>query len=209
VRNDAPATSNGTAAPGQQDAADAELNLSLHAYQEGKYQEAILAAQAALKARPDFALAYNNLAVSYLQLHSYDQALQNAQKALQLQPDLELAKNNLVWIQQEKAKAAGAPLPAPPATGSADYYVNLSLQRYQAGQFQQSIDAARQALKIDPSLATAYNNIAAGYASMKMWDQAIENAQKALQLKPDMQLARNNLAWALNAKATDAAAKKK
>ena len=59
--NDAPAAS-ASSASGPEDAADAEINLSLHAYQEGKFQEAITAAQAALKLRPDFALAYNNLA---------------------------------------------------------------------------------------------------------------------------------------------------
>jgi tetratricopeptide (TPR) repeat protein len=88
-------------------AGDAQLNRSLQAYQAGKYQEAILEAQAALKEKPNFAAAYNNLAVSYLQLKMYDDAIKNAQEAIRVQPDFQLAKNNLAWIQQEKAKASG------------------------------------------------------------------------------------------------------
>src|SRR5580658_5464330 len=143
--------------------ADQQLNRSLQAYQAGKYQEAILDAQAALKARPNFALAYNNLAVSYLQLKMYPEAIQNAEQAIRLQPNLQLAKNNLAWIEREVAKSA-APLSALPHPATADEYLDQSLQHYQAGRFQQSIDAARQALKLDPQMAEAYNNIAASYA---------------------------------------------
>jgi tetratricopeptide (TPR) repeat protein len=181
-------------------AANELLNRSLQAYQAGKYQDAILDAQSALKARPNFALAYNNLAVSYLQLKQYGDAVRSAEEAIRLQPDLQLAKNNLAWIRQEIAKT-NAPAPAPPRAGTADYYLDQSLREYQAGRFEQSVGTAREALKVDPAMAAAYNNIAASYASMKMWDPAIQNAEQALRLKPDLQLARNNLVWALNGKA--------
>ena len=55
---------------------------------------------------------------------------------------------------------------------------------------------AREALKLRPDYAEAYNNIAAGYEGLHDWDRAIEAAQKAVSLKPDFQLAKNNLAWA-------------
>jgi tetratricopeptide (TPR) repeat protein len=185
-------------------AADEQLNRSLQAYQAGKYREAVLDARAALQARPNFAAAYNNLAVSYLQLKMYDDAISSARAAIRLQPDFELAKNNLAWIQQEIAKAKGTP-PVPPASSgpeTADSYLNLSLQEYQAGRYQESIDAARRALRLDPAMAAAYNNIAASYSSMRMWDPAVENAETAIRLQPDFQLARNNLAWALKGKAS-------
>lgn len=79
---------------------------------------------------------------------------------------------------------------------TAEQYLNLSLTYYQAGRFQDSIDAAKSALIKKPDYAEAYNNIAAGYAAMKMWDPAIESANKALKLRPDFTLARNNLRWA-------------
>jgi tetratricopeptide (TPR) repeat protein len=79
---------------------------------------------------------------------------------------------------------------------TADDLMNLSLARYQARDFQGSIDAARKALAQRPEYAEAHNNIAASFASLGKWDEAIEAAREALRLKPDFPLARNNLAWA-------------
>jgi tetratricopeptide (TPR) repeat protein len=78
---------------------------------------------------------------------------------------------------------------------SPESYLTLSLLYHQAGRFQQSIDAARQALRLKPDYAEAYNNIAAAYEGMEMWDEAIAAAREALRLRPDFTLARNNLAW--------------
>lgn len=85
---------------------------------------------------------------------------------------------------------------APAAPETAADLLNNSLHRYQAGDFQGSIDAARKALALDPDLAEAHNNLAAAFASLRQWDEAIKAAREALRLKPDFPLARNNLAWA-------------
>jgi len=74
-------------------------------------------------------------------------------------------------------------------------YLNLSLLYHRAGRYQDSIAAAKNALRLKPDYAEAYNNIAAAYEGMQQWDQAIAAAQQALRLKPDFQLARNNLAY--------------
>jgi tetratricopeptide (TPR) repeat protein len=94
-----------------------------------------------------------------------------------------------------RGEADPARIAAAQAATAADL-INVSLHRYQAGDFQGSIDAARQALRLQPSYAEAHNNIAAGYAAMRQWDQAIDAAREALRLKPDFPLARNNLRWA-------------
>jgi hypothetical protein len=78
-----------------------------------------------------------------------------------------------------------------------EYYLNRSLQYYQAGEFNECIAAANEALKLKPDMAEAFNNIAACYASVRMWNEAIGAAAEAVRLKPDFQLARNNLAWAV------------
>jgi len=61
--------------------------------------------------------------------------------------------------------------------------------------------AARQALRLDPKSAVAWNNIAAADEGLKRWDDAIDAAKHALALQPDFQLARNNLAWSQQQKA--------
>jgi protein O-mannosyl-transferase len=74
-------------------------------------------------------------------------------------------------------------------------YLGLSLASYQAGRYHDCIEAARQALRLRPNYAEAYNNIAAAHQALGEWDDAIDAAQAALRLRPDLQIARNNLAW--------------
>jgi tetratricopeptide (TPR) repeat protein len=83
---------------------------------------------------------------------------------------------------------------------TAENYVALSLAWFQAGRFMECISAARQALKIRPDYAEAWNNIGASYNAMAQWDQGIAALKEALRLKPDFQLAKNNLAFAENEK---------
>jgi len=80
-------------------------------------------------------------------------------------------------------------------------YLNLSLRYYEARQFEKSIEASQEALKLKSDFAPAYNNICAAYNEQKMWDKGIEACQQALKIDPGFQLAKNNLNWALSAKA--------
>jgi tetratricopeptide (TPR) repeat protein len=82
--------------------------------------------------------------------------------------------------------------PAP----TADSYVIQSLAWFRAGKYTECITAAREALRIQPDSAEAWNNIGAAYNAMSQWDEGIAAAQQAIRLKPDFQLAKNNLAWA-------------
>lgn len=75
-------------------------------------------------------------------------------------------------------------------------YLNLSLRYYQLHQYEKSIEAAQESLKLQPDYAPAYNNICAAYNDLKQWDKAIEAGEKAVSLDPNYQLAKNNLAWA-------------
>ena len=90
--------------------------------------------------------------------------------------------------------------PAASAAPTPESLLNLSLVEYRAGRFKESIEASRAALAVRPAWAEAHNNMAAAYASLRMWDEAIQESGEAVRLKPDFQLARNNLAWALEQK---------
>ena len=184
----------GTGAPPAAGASQTSLQLSFEHYQAGRYEEAIAAAQAALKEDPDSADAYNNLAVSYMGLKRTDEAIQAAENAIRLRPDFQLARNNLAWFQGEKAKAG---LPTVPK-GQADQAVvllNQSLEHAQARRFRECTETARQATVLDPGLARAFNNAGFCAANLQRWDEAIRYTQEAIRLDPGLQLARNNLAW--------------
>ena len=173
--------------------ADDWINASLYQYRKGDYAGCIASAKQALKLKPDSALAYNNIGAAYAGLREWDLAIANERESLRIDPGFAVASNNLASYTNEKAgKSSNSTAPM-----TADDWLNASLRDNQAGQYEKSIDDARQALRLRPDYAQAYNNIAAAYNSMHNWDEAITAAEAAVRLKPDFQLARNNLAWAL------------
>jgi tetratricopeptide (TPR) repeat protein len=80
-----------------------------------------------------------------------------------------------------------------PSLSSADTLLQLSVEHYQAGRYQEALDAAKAALADNPRLAAAYNNMAVSYLRLRMYDEGIEAAQEALRLQPSSELAANNL----------------
>ncbi len=100
----------------------------------------------------------------------------------------------LIYVSIHRWQAA----PLPP--GTPEDYLNESLKDFQGGQYAQSIAAARQALRVRPEYAQAWNNIAVSDVALGRFDEAIDAAQHALRINPDFQLAKNNLAWAISEK---------
>ncbi len=82
-----------------------------------------------------------------------------------------------------------------PANNPAAPFINASLAAYQAGRYEQSIDAAKQALAVDANSAEAWNNLGAGYGALGQWDRGIAAEQQALLRNPKLQIAGNNLRW--------------
>jgi tetratricopeptide (TPR) repeat protein len=169
------------------------INASLYQYQSGNYALALAYAGNALALDPNSAIAHNNRGAAYAGLQQWSLAVAEERRALQIDPGFRLASNNLALYENRSSEAASGKM-------TAEEWINLSLEDNQAGQYEKSIQDARAALQLRPGYAEAYNNIAAGYASLKKWDEAIAAAEAALRYKPDYPLARNNLTWALEQK---------
>jgi len=92
-------------------------------------------------------------------------------------------------------RSAGVGGSADPPLSTADSLLQLSVEHYQAGRYQEALNTARSALAANPKLAAAYNNMAVSYLQLGKYDDGIAAAQKALQLQPSFEMARNNLAW--------------
>jgi tetratricopeptide (TPR) repeat protein len=73
---------------------------------------------------------------------------------------------------------------------------NLSFQRYRARDFYGCIQAAEDALRLQPDYALAYNNICAAWNELGEWDKAVAAGERAVALEPDSILAQNNLTLA-------------
>jgi tetratricopeptide (TPR) repeat protein len=79
---------------------------------------------------------------------------------------------------------------------TAEQYLALSLQRYDEGHYDESIAAARDALKLNPDYAEAWNNLCAANNKLGRYGEAATACERALRIKPDFDLARNNLQYA-------------
>ncbi|WP_435354171.1 tetratricopeptide repeat protein [Emticicia sp. SJ17W-69] len=81
-----------------------------------------------------------------------------------------------------------------------EYYIDLSLQYYNAGDFQKCIAAAYEALKLKPNYDLAYNNICAAYNQLGAYEKAITIGEKGMKINPKNQLLKGNLAEAYQKK---------
>ena len=63
---------------------------------------------------------------------------------------------------------------------------------YDNGKYQNAIDSATQAIKLDNTLAVAYNIRGNAYYSLGQYERAIEDCNKALELNPKNDMAYNN-----------------
>lgn len=81
-------------------------------------------------------------------------------------------------------------------TKTPEQYLALSLQKYNEGEFEESIADAQRALTLKPDYAEAFNNICAANNKLGRFEEAAKACEQALQIKPDFDLARNNLQYA-------------
>lgn len=117
-----------------------------------------------------------------------------ADETLEHFPDDAKVMDYLARLKESQGEVSAAEARAR-QTPTPENYLQLSLLYHQAGRFADSIRAAREAIRLRPDYAEAYNNIAAGHEALGQWDEAIAAATQALRLKPDFALARNNLLY--------------
>jgi len=79
------------------------------------------------------------------------------------------------------------------APNDAGAFNNLSIVYASEGLYDQAIEYAQRALKLNPDYAEAHNSLGVAYGSKEMYDQALEQFSLALKLKPDYFEAQNNL----------------
>ena len=154
---------------------------------KGRSLEAVQRLNVAVSNNPSYLDAQYLLMQIYAELHDPADLRKTAMNTLAISPSDQTAQS---WL----ARAGNLP---PAAPRSPEDWVTASLALYQQGKYEESIKAAREALKLRPAYAIPWNNIAAGYNQMGKWDEAIHAAQEAIRLDPNFQLAKNNLAWSL------------
>ena len=81
-----------------------------------------------------------------------------AQRAVDLSPADQGARDVLNTIQEHQRRALHAPAVQPE---SPERWLALSMAHYLAGRYEECIDTSRQAIRLRPDYAEAYNNVCA------------------------------------------------
>lgn len=77
-----------------------------------------------------------------------------------------------------------------------EYQVSRSQTLYYQGLYVEAIEAAKEALRLRPDYAEAWNNIGAAYNKLGRYEEAAAACEQALLYKPNFEMARHNLEFA-------------
>jgi tetratricopeptide (TPR) repeat protein len=159
----------------------------------GRRPEAIEQLRLAINANPDYLNAAYFLMEIYVKRGSWDTVRRLSDyflKRFPSDPDERAYRLMAAWKTGELAN----PDSAVRSLVTAENFLSVSALYYQSGDYEQSIAAAREALKLRPNYPEAYNNISAGDRALGNWDEAVEAAQQSLRLQPGSRMAQENLA---------------
>jgi Tfp pilus assembly protein PilF len=128
------------------------------------------------------------------QRHEWSKLQQFATETLRLYPD-DLDGARFILVAQtgidEVARAEKVARVEP----SVDNYLALSALYFRTQKYDESIRAARDALKVNPDQWEAYSNIALAYHTLGKVDDAIAALREEIRLKPDFVPAQRNLRY--------------
>lgn len=132
----------------------------------------------------------------YLQMDIYNalgdrtKLIASAQQTLSMYPGDAKAQGYLSYAQNPNNVTANTQMV------TINSLISQSLAYYNAGKYNECIDACRKVLALDNKNTTAYNNICTAYNQLLKYDSAIVYCEKAIALDANFTLAKNNLNWA-------------
>jgi Tfp pilus assembly protein PilF len=152
--------------------ASAENNLGLALAHQGKLQEALRHYRLALEYSPAYPQAMINLGDALAREGKLDEAIHQYREALRRDPDLAPALNNLALVLLRKKNYAEAIIYYRQALAIAPHnaaaYKNLGLALAAQGDVQQAIGCLETALRLNPDLPDAAQQLEALTARAKM-----------------------------------------
>jgi tetratricopeptide (TPR) repeat protein len=162
--------------------------------------EAAQMATRALQLEPMDLVGHQILMEQYSQRFDWPGLERAANEALRIEPDdatsqnyLQMAKTTVEMIRNSEQAAKAHP--------TVDEYLSLSVLYFKNRRYEDCVNAATEASKIQPNLAEPYANMATAYYSMGRYDDAIAALRQVIRLRPDFTFARSDLAYLLAKKA--------
>ena len=167
---------------------------------QNNYLQAKELAQKAIAVNEKSYMAYDIAMAASQALGLWDELRQLAQQTLSFVPNDAKAIQYLSAAQNKEKTHIAPIMQAASDKMSVTDLINLSLQQYSAGKYEDCIATCEIVNKIAPDNADAYNNICAAYNMLQQWDKAKAACQKALSLNPKHPNAPSNLKWAIEHK---------
>jgi len=184
--------------------AEMYCNLSDFYTMRDNYDAAENAASMAVRLDPCYADAYSFLGDVQMKLHGGDLAMESYLQAIRCEPDHFKALNNAGLIVLHR----GQPVEAlryferalansPDARRYAEVAVNMGSAQLAMGKTDDAIEHFTEALRKQPQMAEAFNDLGLAYARKADFNKAIECYRQALAIRPSYAQAHFNFGLAL------------
>jgi len=155
----------------------------------GRYIEAILDFDEALRLNPNSSLIYYNRGVAYGYLGEYEQAIQEYDKALQLDPNDIYAYTNrgIAYGNLGDYKYAILNFNEALSLNSklSEAYYSRGVAYFNLEKYEDAIADFDEVLRLNPNDAIAYSNRGAAYLNLEKYEDAIADFNEVLYLNPD------------------------
>jgi Flp pilus assembly protein TadD len=185
--------------PSEGAAGETPAQAGLRLLRENKPSEALPRLRQATRLDPANAVVMNNLCVAEIQVGELGAAIRDCNRAIELAPDFQLARNNLAWARAEhdtRVRSMPTRMAAAESAGSAPTWIAVGMDWYRLGEWDRSLRCFERALRLEPTNATALNDVGAVWMEKHQPDLALGFFRRSLAADPDHALARNNAAWA-------------
>ncbi len=183
-----------TAATIKSDAqSDANYQMGLSYMKEGKYQEAFIEMQKAIKENPDNKLALNALGLIYLKFEDFEKAEMSFLDAIDVDDSFSDAYNNLgvVYSRQKKWDKAieqfENALKNPLYVSPAQAYYNIGNSYYRLRKYKKAIDNFRKALLRAPQFTSAYYGLALSNNMIELYGEAAAALMEGIKVDPEIE----------------------
>ena len=176
-----------------------DLSAALH--RQGRYQEALAAADEAVRLRPDHADGHTARGLNLERLGRLEAALAAFERALEIEPDSARAHLNRGVVLQRQGRLGEARAAYECAVRRAPRYAlghcNLGSILQRQGELQAAFAAFERAVRLRPSLAQAQIGRGAILQSWGRIDEALAAYDKAVRAAPELAAAHLNRGAAL------------